>query len=149
MAKMVGTNLAYSMAKTPMLKDEKDGSVKPFATHRVVQDDIGWGLCVLISIAERLEVELKRAIPRDMMLMMVNWHQRVMGKTFLVDGKLLGKDCSELVLVANSDDLDVVAGVAASKKPGLPSSRGGRSGATREADSQVPAASFAGAAHRS
>ena len=37
-----------------------------------------------------------------------------MGKEFLVNNKLCGKDCGELVLVHPGDSLDVVSGVAAS-----------------------------------
>ena len=65
MAKMVGTNKAYSMARrgvtrmaihisttilrdhgirTPVLRTMQ--GVMPHPSHRVVTDDIGWGLCV-------------------------------------------------------------------------------------------------------
>merc|ERR1719161_325879 len=53
LAKMVGTNQAYSAAKTPVIRTKL--GVMPAANHRVVLDDIGWGLCALVSIAERLE----------------------------------------------------------------------------------------------
>ena len=53
MARMVGTNKAYAMARTPVLRTAL--GVMPDPSHRVVTDDIGWGLCVLVSIAERLE----------------------------------------------------------------------------------------------
>jgi len=127
MANMVSTNAAYSMAKTPVLETQLKGgtAVKPFPTHRVVQDDIGWGLCVLVSIAERLELEPSmrgRKIPVDMMKHCISWHQQIMGKEFLVNGKLTGKDCVELVLVKPSDPLEMVSGVgyidgSVSKKP--------------------------------
>merc|ERR1712222_190426 len=47
MAKMVGTNAAYSMAKVPYIRTKL--GVMPNPTHRVVCDDIGWGLCVLVA----------------------------------------------------------------------------------------------------
>jgi len=53
LAKMVGTNKAYSMARTPVIRTKL--GVMPNPNHRVVTDDIGWGLCTLVSIAERLE----------------------------------------------------------------------------------------------
>jgi hypothetical protein len=34
--------------------------IAPAVQHRVVQDDIGWGLCALLSVAERVEAELKK-----------------------------------------------------------------------------------------
>ena len=111
MAKMVGTNAAYSMAKTPVLVDSKTGGVKPFPTHRVVQDDIGWGLCVLVSIAENLSKKLQKRIPVDEMHKCIAWHQWIMGKEFLVNGKLVGRDCGELVLLGPEDSLDVVTGI--------------------------------------
>jgi hypothetical protein len=42
---IMATNQAYSMAKTPVL--EVPGGVVPNPAHRVVQDDIPHGLCVL------------------------------------------------------------------------------------------------------
>ena len=101
MAKLVGTNAAYAMAKTPMIRTPS--GVAPNPKHRVVVDDIGWGLCVLISIADRLNV------PVHMMKMLVTWHQDLMNKEFLVNGRLAGKDCAELVLLSPSDPLESVA----------------------------------------
>lgn len=103
MAKLVGTNAAYAMAKTPMIRTPS--GVAPNAKHRVVVDDIGWGLCVLVSIADRLNV------PTYMMKMLINWHQDLMGKEYLVNGRLVGRDCGELVLLQSSDALDLVARV--------------------------------------
>lgn len=103
MAKIVGTNAAYSMAKTPLIRTSI--GVVPNPKHRVVVDDIGWGLCVLISIADRLDV------PVHMMKMLVYWHQDLMGKEFLVNGRLTGRDCAELVLLSLSDPLELVARV--------------------------------------
>jgi hypothetical protein len=101
MAKIVGTNAAYAMAKTPMIRTAM--GVAPNPQHRVVVDDIGWGLCVLVSIADRLNV------PAHMMKMLISWHQELMGKEYLLNGKLAGKDCPELVLLSSSDPLELVA----------------------------------------
>ena len=108
MAKIVGTNAAYSMAKTPLIRSAI--GVVPNPKHRVVLDDIGWGLCVLVSIADRLEV------PVHMMKMLIYWHQDMMGKEFLINGRLAGKDCSDLVLLSPSDPLDLVARVASASR---------------------------------
>mmetsp|Transcript_28008 Transcript_28008/g.64638 ORF Transcript_28008/g.64638 Transcript_28008/m.64638 type:complete len:460 (+) Transcript_28008:68-1447(+) len=108
LATMVGTNKAYSMAKTPFLRSNL--GVMPNPTHRVVLDDIGWGLCVLVSIAERLEVAGIRT-PTTMMRTMVEWHQQMMGKEFLFNGRLRGRDCNDLVLLRSDDPLELVAKV--------------------------------------
>merc|ERR1712113_141300 len=76
LGKMVSTNKAYSMAKTPIILDEETKKAKPNPQHRVVQDDIGWGLCVLLSIAERLECE-NIQIPTDMIRHCIQWHEKI------------------------------------------------------------------------
>jgi hypothetical protein len=101
MAKLVGTNSAYSMAKTPMIRSPS--GVVPNPNHRVVVDDIGWGLCVLVSIADRL------GVPTYMMKMLISWHQDLMGKEYLVNGRIAGRDAGELVLVGPHDPLEMVA----------------------------------------
>lgn len=106
LARMVGTNAAYAAAKTPIIRTKL--GVMPAANHRVVLDDIGWGLCALVSIAERLEVAGIHT-PTTMMRMLIEWHQNMMGKEFLFNGKLRGRDCADLVLVRTDDDLDLVA----------------------------------------
>ncbi|CAJ1435176.1 unnamed protein product [Effrenium voratum] len=106
MAKMVGTNKAYSMARTPVLRSNQ--GVMPHPTHRVVTDDIGWGLCVLVSISERLEAMGMRT-NTTMMRMLIEWHQKLMGKEYLYNGRLRGRDCAELVLLRPSEDLILVA----------------------------------------
>jgi len=74
----------------------------------VVVDDIGWGLCVLISIAERLEAAGIKT-PTTMMRTMVEWHQQMIGKEFLFNGKLRGRDCADLVLLRPDDPIELVA----------------------------------------
>lgn len=106
MAKMVGTNKAYSAAKTPFIRTKL--GVMPAANHRVVLDDIGWGLCALVSIAERLETAGIRT-PTTMMRMLIEWHQNMMGKEFLFNGRLRGRDCADLVLLRPDDALELVA----------------------------------------
>jgi len=112
-AKMVGTNKAYSMAKTPVIRSNL--GVMPNPAHRVVLDDIGWGLCALVSIAERLELA-GISSPTTMMRMLIEWHQNLMGKEYLYHGKLRGRDCGELVLLRPGDPLELVAN-APSKQP--------------------------------
>uniref|UniRef100_A0A7S2DZE5 Opine dehydrogenase domain-containing protein n=1 Tax=Alexandrium andersonii TaxID=327968 RepID=A0A7S2DZE5_9DINO len=106
LARMVGTNRAYSMAKTPVIRTQL--GVMPNPNHRVVTDDIGWGLCALISVAERLE-SAGIQTPTTMMRSMVEWHQKMMGKEYLYNGRLTGRDCAELVLLRPGDPLELVA----------------------------------------
>jgi len=106
LAKMVGTNQAYSLAKTPVIRTQL--GVMPDPNHRVITDDIGWGLCVLVSIAERLEAAGIQT-PTTMMRMLIEWHQNVMGKEYLFNGKLRGRDCANLVLLGPGDALDLVS----------------------------------------
>lgn len=106
LAKMVGTNRAYSMARTPVIRTKL--GVMPNSSHRVVTDDIGWGLCALVSIAERLEAAGIRT-PTTMMRMLIEWHQQLMGKEFLYNGRLRGRDCADLVLLRPGDALELVA----------------------------------------
>lgn len=103
MANVVGTNKAYSMARTPHLK--KDGGCVPIVNHRVVQDDIGWGLCVLVSIGERLNV------PTTTMKWLIEWHQSFMGKEFIRNGKLEGKDLKELIVLEPDEPLELIGGL--------------------------------------
>ena len=84
---IMATNQAYSMAKTPVKKVA--GGVVPNPEHRVVQDDIPHGLCVLKDIAEQLG-QMTPWIDR-----MIEWHQGLMGKEYLVDGRLCGRDIGE------------------------------------------------------
>merc|ERR1712048_1515749 len=93
--------------------------VMPNPTHRVVTDDIGWGLCALVSIAEKLEAAGIKT-PTTMMRMLIEWHQNLMRKEYLYNGRLIGRDCMELVLLRPDDSLDLVADVKVSepsKKP--------------------------------
>jgi opine dehydrogenase len=66
-----------------------EGGVVPNPEHRVVQDDIPHGLCVLKDIAEHLR---QRTPWIDLM---IEWHQGLMGKEYLVNGRLRGKDIGE------------------------------------------------------
>jgi hypothetical protein len=43
--------------------------------------------------------------------MLIEWHQKLMGKEYVLNGRLAGKDCDELVLVKESDPLEIVQGV--------------------------------------
>merc|ERR1719442_83278 len=82
--------------------------VMPDPNHRVITDDIGWGLCTLVSIAEHLE-NAGIHTPTTMMRMLIEWHQNLMGKEYLYNGRLRGRDCADLVLIRPDDPLELVA----------------------------------------
>ena len=99
---IMATNQAYSMAKTPVR--QVPGGVVPAPEHRVVQDDIPHGLCVLKDIAAQLKI----ATP--WMNYLIEWHQGLMGKEYLVDGNLTGRDmgeCTALTVLGGTSLLNV------------------------------------------
>ena len=87
MRTIMASNQAYSMAQFPVL--EKDGGVILNHEHRVVQDDIPHGLVPLKDIAAQL------GLSTPWIDLMVEWHQQLMGKEYLVDGALTGSDMGE------------------------------------------------------
>ncbi len=84
---IMATNSAYAMAQFPVL--EVEGGVMLNIDHRVVQDDISHGLVPLKDIA----LQLRLVTP--WIDEMIEWHQALMGKEFLKDGRLNGKDMGE------------------------------------------------------
>jgi hypothetical protein len=89
MRSIMATNQAYSMAQFPMVPSACGGGVVPNHEHRVVQDDIPHGLVPLRDIAAQL------GLKTPWMDEMITWHQQLMGKEYLVDGELTGKDMDE------------------------------------------------------
>ena len=87
MRSIMATNQAYSMAQFPIV--EVDGGVIPNHKHRVVQDDIPHGLVPLKDVASQLSFDVPWI---DKIIL---WHQELMGKQYLVDGKLTGADMAE------------------------------------------------------
>ena len=66
------------------------GKVKCPVGHRYFQDDIPYGLCVFRTLADLFGVETPQI---DELIM---WGQRIMDKQYLVDGKLKGKDVTDI-----------------------------------------------------
>lgn len=94
---IMATNQAYMMAKTPVLKVA--GGVIPNFDHRVVQDDIPHGLCVVKDIAELLHEKT------PWIDLLIEWHQNLMKKEYIVNGHLTGKDmedCTTLSVLGGS-----------------------------------------------
>mmetsp|Transcript_4417 Transcript_4417/g.6046 ORF Transcript_4417/g.6046 Transcript_4417/m.6046 type:complete len:408 (-) Transcript_4417:181-1404(-) len=89
--KMLITNKGYRGLTHPMIEKEIDGKKKYFPNYkyRYFTEDIPCGLIVTRGIAEMAGV----ATPH--MDDVIMWCQEVMGKEYLKDGKLAGKDLGE------------------------------------------------------
>ena len=84
----IRTNKAYRGLLHPMITDD-NGQFQPNFRYRYLSEDIPYGLTVLRGLAEVMGV----AIPT--MDIVLEWAQRVMGKEYLVEGQLKGKDVCE------------------------------------------------------
>ncbi|CAI2182950.1 12036_t:CDS:1 [Funneliformis geosporum] len=114
----IRTNVGWTQLKCPMVpiyssdkldssspscpiepRDKSKGVIlkgyKPDFSTRYMWDDIPYGLVVLRSVASLLDVEVPCI---DEVLY---WGQSVMGKEYLVDGELIGKDIHETGAVSN------------------------------------------------
>jgi hypothetical protein len=94
----ISTNIGWTQLKCPMIpiySSNKLKGYKPDFSTRYMWDDVPYGLVVLRSVADLLDVEVPYI---DEVLY---WGQRVMGKEYLVDGKLCGKDIHETGAVSN------------------------------------------------
>ncbi|CAG8597585.1 12865_t:CDS:2 [Funneliformis mosseae] len=114
----ISTNVGWTQLKCPMVpiyssvkpdssspscpiesREKSKGVIlkgyKPDFSTRYMWDDIPYGLVVLRSVASLLNVEVPCI---DEVLY---WEQSVMGKEYLVDGELIGKDIHETGAVSN------------------------------------------------
>ena len=78
---------------SPMIKVE-NGYI-PDKSSRYFIEDIKFGLCILKAFAEILEVETPEIDK------IVAWGQKFLDREYIVNGKLTGKDVSELVIPKN------------------------------------------------
>ena len=79
--KAIQTNAAFQGIKTT-----EDGKFVPDFTHRYMTEDVPYGLVVIRGIAEIMGVKTPNI---DKVL---TWCQEKMGKEYLVNSKLRGKD---------------------------------------------------------
>lgn len=75
---------------SPMIKME-NGYI-PDKNSRYFIEDIKFGLCILKAFAEILEVKTPEIDK------IVEWGQKFLDREYIVDGRLIGKDISELVI---------------------------------------------------
>jgi len=87
-ATMLRTNKGYRGLTHPMREVQSNGKTKylPNFRYRYFSEDIPMGLVVTKGIAELANV------PTPHMDEVITWCSKVMGKEYLVDGKLKGKD---------------------------------------------------------
>ena len=83
--KAIQTNAAFQGIKHPV-KTTEDGRYVPDFTHRYLTEDVPYGLVVIRGIAEIVGVQTPNI---DKVL---TWCQEKMGKEYLVNSKLQGKD---------------------------------------------------------
>jgi hypothetical protein len=83
----IASNSAYAGIRMPMRKVQ--GGCLPDWQSRFFLEDIPHGLAVLHGLAELLAVDVPRV---DEIL---TWAQRRLGKEYLVDGRLIGKDVAQ------------------------------------------------------
>ena len=82
------TNKAYQGLVHPMKSTENNGFIPDF-NHRYLREDVPFGLCVFRGIAEIV------GMPTPAMDEMILWYQNLMGKEYLINGRLQGKDVIE------------------------------------------------------
>jgi len=83
--KTIQTNAAYQGIKHPV-KTTEDGKFVPDFTHRYMTEDVPYGLVVIRGVAEIVGAKTPNI---DKVL---TWCQEKMGKEYLVNSKLQGKD---------------------------------------------------------
>ncbi len=83
--KAIQTNAPYQGIKHPV-KITEDGKFMPDFTHPYMTEDVPYGLVVIRGISEIVDVETPNI---DKVL---TWCQAKMGKEYLVNSKLQGKD---------------------------------------------------------
>ena len=90
------TNKAFAGLVHPMKRD-KDGKYLPNFEYRYTTEDVPYGLVVFRAIATMID------IPTPAIDEIISWGQKILGKEFLVDGKLEGKDIGDTRIPSNYD----------------------------------------------
>ena len=77
---------------------EVKGGYKVDPTVRYFTEDIPFGLLLIKAFAE------KNNVPTPNIDKVIAWAQNIMGKEYLIEGRLIGKDCIEGY---NTDNIDI------------------------------------------
>lgn len=86
----IRTAPGFQTIKTPMIK--VDGGYLPDLNSRYFIEDIDYGLCIIKAFAEICKVDT------PVVDKIVYWAQDLLGKEYIVAGKLKGKDVKDLVI---------------------------------------------------
>ncbi|MGL5414452.1 MAG: NAD/NADP octopine/nopaline dehydrogenase family protein [Clostridium sp.] len=89
----ISTAPGFIGIKTPMVKVE-NGYI-PDVKSRYFTEDIDFGTCLIKGFAEVLEVET------PLIDEIITWGQNLLGKEYLKDGMLTGKDAKDLLIARN------------------------------------------------
>jgi len=81
------TNRAYATIRTPLKQVDSGFTVD--VAHRFFQEDVPYGLVILRDVADLVDVQTPYI---DEILL---WCQGLMGKEYLVNGKLAGRHMNE------------------------------------------------------
>ena len=87
----VSTNIAFASHYLQWGKPSP-GKVVPLIKHKFFETDLPFGLCTFKDMALSLKVNTPSL---DAIL---EWNQRMIGKEYMVDGKLTGKDCHDAII---------------------------------------------------
>lgn len=81
------SNRGYATVRTPL--KEVEGGFMPNVNHRFFDEDVPYGLAILHDVGQMVGVQT------PMIDELLCWGQKLMGKEYLVDGQLRGKDAHE------------------------------------------------------
>ena len=93
LSRKINTAPGFIGIDSPMI--EVEGGYIPDKNSRYFIEDIQFGLCILKAFAELLNVNTPEIDK------VATWGQNFLGKEYIVNGKLSGKDVSELTIPQN------------------------------------------------
>jgi hypothetical protein len=87
----VNSNIAFASHYLQWTEVE-EGKLIPVINHKFFETDLPYGLCTFKDMANSLNVHT------PMLDAILEWNQRMIGKEYMVDGKLTGKDCPDAII---------------------------------------------------
>ena len=87
----VNSNIAFASHYLQWTEVE-EGKLIPVINHKFFETDLPYGLCTFKDMANSLNVHT------PMLDAILEWNQRMIGKEYMVDGKLTGRDCPDAII---------------------------------------------------